>query len=52
MQLVQVFGFLLTPPPLRVDLVVGRVGSDDVAQRDGVGVFWRTKHPGSILSLS
>lgn len=41
MQLVQVFGLLLTLPPLRVDLVVGRVGSDDVTQRDCVSVFWR-----------
>lgn len=42
MQPVQVFGFLLTLPPLSINLVVGRVGSDDVAQRDGVRVFWRT----------
>lgn len=41
MQLVQVFGFLLAPPPLCLDL--GRVGSDDVAQQDSVGVFWGTK---------
>lgn len=44
MQLVQVFGFLLTPPPLCVDLVVGGVASDDdVTQQDSVGVSWRSK---------
>lgn len=43
MQSVQVFGFLLSPPPRCVDLVVGRVGSDDVTQQDSVGVLWRTK---------
>lgn len=36
----QAFGFLLTRPPLCVDLLVRRVGSDDVTQQDGMGVLW------------